>query len=316
MRERICLSVAEMDSSFEKMVKELEKIADVEVKGLDIDSLAGYDIFIGKKMSADLLKTADSLKVIFAYKTGVDDFPLAELSDRRIQVVNSHADAVFIAQYAFGLAISLSNRITEFDKKFRRGIWYDLESPYWKSLFEMKIGLLGYGHIGKEVHKILKNNGIEAYTINRGKTYTDIQTVDSLEELCEKTDMLILSLPKTKDTDVLIDAQILKLLKEKYIVNVGSSNCIDQEALYKALETKQLTGAAIDTWDKKPGKYETDFYPTVLPFEDLENIVLSPHQAMKVDVGHDCYVMDILQKVIHYLEAGELSDVVDLKKGY
>ena len=123
-----------------------------------------------------------------------------------------------------------------------------------------------------------------------------IQTVDFLEELCEKTDMLILSLPKTKDTDVLIDAQILKLLKGKYLVNVGRSNCIDQEALYKALETKQLTGAAIDTWDKKPGKYETDFYPTVLPFEDLENIVLSPHQAMKVDVGHDRYVMDILQK--------------------
>lgn len=180
----------------------------------------------------------------------------------------------------------------------------------------MKVGLVGYGHIGKEIHRILKNNGIESYTINRGKTYPDIHTTDFLEELCEKVDMLILSLPKTKDTDVLINEKVLKHLRGKYLVNVGRSNCIDQEALYHALETKQLAGAAIDTWDKKPGKYEKNFYPSKQPFQDLENIVLSPHQAMKVNVGHERYVMDILQKVLHYVQTSELSDVVDLQKGY
>lgn len=316
MSFRICLSIAEMDASFAKMAEALRQVAEVEVRGLDGFSLEGYDIFIGKKMTQEMLATADCLKAVFAYKTGVDDFPLEELAARGVSVVNSHADSVFIAQYAFGLAISLSNRITEFDKKFRRGEWYDHESPYWKSFFEMQVGLLGYGHIGREINRILRNNGIETYTLNRGKTYTDIQTADTLEELCDKVDMLILSLPKTKDTNVLIDRELLTHLTGKYIVNVGRSNCIDQSALYDALASKQLTGAAIDTWDKKPGKYDTHFFPTELPFVELENIVLSPHQAMKVDVGHDRYVMDILDKVLHYMESGQLTDVVDLQKGY
>lgn len=316
MEYKICMSIAEIDPSFAKMAEELKKVAEVDVMGLDGFSLAGYDIFIGKKMTTKMLETADRLKVIFAYKTGVDDFPLEELEKREIQVVNSHADSVFIAQYAFGLAISLSNRITEFDKKFRRGIWYDHESPYWKSFFEMKVGLLGYGHIGREIHRILRNNSIEAYTLNRGKFYEDIHAVDTLEELCDSVDMLILSLPKTKETDVLIDQKILEHLEGKYIVNVGRSNCIDQTALYKALKAKKIAGAAIDTWDKKPGKFEKNFYPTKLPFKNLDNIVLSPHQAMKVNVGHDRYVMDTLKKVLCYMQTGELSDKVDLQKGY
>ena len=313
---RICLSIAETDASFAKMEESLREVAEVDVKGLDGFSLAGYDIFIGKKMSTEMLTTADRLKVIFAYKTGVDDFPLEEIARKNIQVVNSHADAVFIAQYAFGLAISLSNRITEFDKKFRRGIWYDRESPYWKSFFEMKVGLLGYGHIGREIHKILKNNHIEAYTLNRGKNYQDIHVTDTLEELCDSVDMLILSLPKTRETDAIINEEMLAHLEGKYLVNVGRSNSIDQPALYNALKDGKIGGAAIDTWDKKPGKEEKNFYPTTLPFMELENIVLSPHQAMKVDVGHDRYVMDTLKKVLCYMETGKLSDVVDLQKGY
>ena len=79
MEYKICMSIAEIDPSFAKMTEELKKVAEVDVMGLDGFSLAGYDIFIGKKMTTKMLETADRLKVIFAYKTGVDDFPLEEL---------------------------------------------------------------------------------------------------------------------------------------------------------------------------------------------------------------------------------------------
>ena len=313
---KICLSVAALDAEFEKMVGTLREYADVDVVGLDNFSLAGYDIFIGKKLSREILDTADRLKAVFAYKTGVDDFPITDLMNKNIILVNSHIDADYIAEYAFGLSISLVNRITECDKKLRRGIWYDTANPYWKSIFDLKIGLLGYGHIGKKIHEILRRNNIVTYTINRGKAYDDIKLVNSLEELCRKTTLIIASLPKTPDTDNLFNEETFKLLKDKYIVNVGRSNCIDQKALYKALETGWISGAAIDTWDKKPQKPNEPLLPSEYPLTDLENIVLSPHQAMRVNDGHARYVNDITDKVIAYISGETPSDIVDLKRGY
>ena len=313
---RICLSIAQEHESFRAMAEQLSKYAQVDVVGLNDYDLAGYDIFIGKKMSPEALETADRLKAVFAYKTGVDNFPLEELDKRDVTLVNSHIDADIIAEYAFGLSISLVNRITECDKKLRKGIWYDNTNPYWESLFDMKVGLLGYGHIGKQLNALLRRNGIKTYTLNRGKVYEDIVPLDTLDALYEKVDVLILSLPKTPQTDDLIDKAALEKLQGKYIVNVGRSNCIDQKALYQALKAGKLAGAAIDTWDEKPKDYTSRLRPSEHPFVRLSNVVLSPHQATRIRAGHQRYVTDTTEKVIDYIVNGKLSDQVDLKKGY
>lgn len=317
---KICLSISTMNPEFQSLVDTLSKYARVDVVGLEGYSLEGYDILIGKKLSPEILDSADRLKAIFAYKTGVDDFPLQLLSDKGIILVNSHADADYIAEYALGLSISLINRITEFDKKLRRGIWHDQKNPYWRSMFSIKVGLVGYGHIGKGIHKLLARNLIEVYTIDRGHSYDlpscPINLVSSLEELCCVTDLIIVSLPKTPDTNGLFNADIFNLMKNKYIVNVGRSNCIDQKALYNALKSEYMAGAAIDTWDEKPKNFEQVFMPSRYPLVDLENIVISPHQAMRVIDGHARYVNDIQQKVINYIIGVPLNDIVDLKRGY
>ena len=313
---RICLSIAKEDAEFLQMQEKLRQFAQVDVVGLTGYDLTGYDIFIGKRMSAAALKNADRLKIVFAYKTGVDDFPLKEMARRGIALVNSHVDADIIAEYAFGLSLSLVNRITECDKKLRKGIWYDNTNPYWESFFDMKVGLLGYGHIGRHINTLLRRNHIETFTLNRGKDYGDITAVDTLEELFRKTDLVILSLPKTPETDRLINEQTLQMLRGKYIVNVGRSNCIDQAALYEALYKQTLAGAAIDTWDKKPKDKESKLNPAKQPFVKLDNVVLSPHQATRVRAGHRRYVNDITQKVIAYIQTGEITDQVDLQRGY
>ena len=179
----------------------------------------------------------------------------------------------------------------------------------------MKVGLVGYGAIGKEVHKILSANGIQAYTLNRGKTYDDIVAVDTLPELCQATDLLIVSLPKTEQTCDMFNAEIFAHLKGKYIVNVGRGNCIDEEALYQSLIKGELAGAAIDTWRQK-SRTEAKLFPSKKHFEKLNNVLLSPHKAMQVADGHHKYVMDVLDNVLGYLNGQPLRNVVDLSKGY
>lgn len=313
---RILLSISELDKSFEKMVASLQEYATVDVVDLSNYSLADYDIFIGKKLSAEKLEEANKLKYIFAYKTGVDDFPLALLEEKGIVLVNSHADSRIIAEYAFGMSISLVNRITEFDLNLRQGIWYDNENMYWKSIFNMKVGLLGYGHIGKDLHSILVQNNIETYTIDRGHQYQNINLVTSLEELVESCDLIICSVPKTKETNKLFNEKILSSMKGKFIVNVGRSNVIDQKALYNALLNEEIGGAAIDTWEEKPKNKRTKLMPSKYSFHNLNNIVLSPHAAMRVENGHERYVMDVTQNIINLITKDEIYNVVSYKKGY
>lgn len=312
---KLLLSIAARDSSFDRLISELSEIADVSVVGLDGYSLGGVDVFIGKKLDERALSGADRLKAVFAYKTGVDDFPLAAIKAHGVKLSNSHVNSDRIAQYAFGLAMSLVNRVAEFDRRMRGGDWCG-EDPCWRSLFDMRAGLVGYGSIGRAVHGVLTANGMDCYTIDRGRDYGNIGLVDSLEALCEMCDILFLSLPKTSATDKMFDSRIFGLLKGKYIVNVGRSNCIDEPALYAALENGTLGGAAIDTWREKPSSALELLKPFDMPFDKLNNIVLSSHKAMQTADGHERYVADVLEKVKKYLATGEIDDAVDLDRGY
>ena len=171
----------------------------------------------------------------------------------------------------------------------------------------MKVGIVGYGSIGKEVKKL-------TYTINRGKTY-DIPTVDSLFELCDLCDLLIIALPKTSDTTDMFNADTFSHLKGKYIVNVGRGNCIDEEAMYRSLESGELAGAAIDTWRIK-SRSEKKLFPSRKNCQRLNNVLLSPHKAMQVSDGHSLYVADVTDNVLDYLAGKPARNPVDLTKGY
>ena len=313
---KILLSISELDDAFSKMVESLREYASVDIVDLQNYSLADYDIFIGKKLSKNKLSEANKLKYIFAYKTGVDDFPLAELEERGIILINSHADSSIIAEYAFGLSVALVNRINEFDLHLRQGIWYDIDNMYWKSIFNMKVGLFGYGHIGRDIHSILLQNHIETATLDRGHKYENIHLVNSLEELVNYCDLIICSVPKTPKTDNLFNKEMLALMKEKFIVNVGRSNVINEKELYEVLKNKQIGGAAIDTWEEKPKNKRTKLMPSEYSFHDLNNIILSPHAAMRVENGHERYVMDVTQNVIGLITKGEVYNVISYKKGY
>lgn len=315
MKKKILLSISSPDKDFDNLVSVLKTRADVTIAGLDGYSLAGIDIFIGKSMPADKLKSADKLKAVFAYKTGVDGFPVEMLADMNVMMCNSHINSEYIAQYAFALALAITARIAEFDRKMRRGDW-DITNPNWKNLFNMKVGIVGYGSIGRAIDKVLKQNGIPTYTIDRGKDYGDICLVPSLEELCKATDLLMIALPQTVQTDKLFDERIFNLLSGKYIVNVGRSNCIDERALYNALKNHVIAGAAIDTWRQKPTPESPILKPFDCPLDELDNIVLSSHKAMQVYDGHSRYVKDTLDNVLLYLSGQTPNNIVDLKKGY
>lgn len=314
-KHKICLSVDKSDSAFESMRDRLAELADVTVTGLIGYDLRGVDIFIGKQLDEKALQGADKLKAVFAYKTGVDGFPLDALNKKGVALYNSHVNSRYIAEYAFALASTLVFRTAEYDRAMRGGDWL-LGDPYWQSIFGITVGLVGYGGIGRALHEILVANGIAACTLDRGKHYENIRTVKTLDELCAACDLLVLSLPQTPQTDKIIDARVLKLLSGKYIVNVGRCNCIDEKALYASLAFGELKGAAIDTWREKQRDPQKPLKPFDMPFDKLNNVLLSSHKAMQAADGHDRYVVDTTDNVIAYISDETPKNRVDLTQGY
>lgn len=310
----VCMNVDALDAAFTQMRDTLSEYAVVTVAEGDY-SLSGVDIFIGKKLDEKKLAAADKLKAVFAYKTGVDDFPIAALKNKGVTLCNSHINSEYIAEYAFSLALAVTGRVAEFDRRMRAGDWA-VDNPYWKSLFSMHVGLVGYGAIGRAVHQILLANNIATYTLDRGKAYENITAVKDLDELCSVCDLLILSLPKTPDTDKMFDARVFSMLKGKYIVNVGRNNCIDEAALYNALKSGTLAGAAIDTWREKQRDKNKPLKPFDVPFDTLDNIVLSSHKAMQAYDGHLKYVLDTTDNVVSYINGNTPRNIVDYNKGY
>lgn len=317
---KIVLSISKRDASFDHLAAVLNAEAQVEIVPLTDYSLKGADILIGKSLTEQDLASADHLKAIFAYKTGVDDFPLSLLAQKHIALFNSHVESDKIAEYAFILASTLCSHILPRDKDLReQGAWLSEHYHDWESLFDKKVGLLGYGHIGKALHLLLKRNGIKDYTLARQGDYEGIETCSNLSELIRSSDVLISSLPDTPSTRGLLNRDIFQQMKGKYLVDVGRSSDIVLGDLYDALRQRELAGAAIDGWDYTPDNRHTFDYPydhEKWPFEQLDNIILSPHCATQIENGHAHYVADTLANVLAYLHGEKLNHQVDLVKGY
>ena len=179
-KTKVLLSIDKMDDACRAFCDKVGEIASVEVANTTDFDLDGVDVFVGKRLPADKLARADRLKAVFTYKTGVDEIALDELYRRGIILCNSHANSVYIAQYAFTLALAITARVVEYDKNLRKGDWSAEQS--WRSLFSMKVGLVGYGSIGREIDRLLRANGIATCTLDRGRNY-EIETASTLTEL-------------------------------------------------------------------------------------------------------------------------------------
>ena len=153
------------------------------------------------------------------------------------------------------------------------------------------IGLLGYGAINQRVHKLLQGFDVSFAICKRSKEikneiqydYTKLFTTKDLHEFLRLVDVLVVAIPETKETKGLIKKKELELLgPEGIVINVGRGDIIDEGDLFDALKKKKIAGAGIDVWyhyspEEKEGKKYP--YDQTHPFQELENIVLSPHRG-------------------------------------
>ena len=292
--------------------------------GKDESHLINADIIIGGKLPENIFKNAEKLKLVIVPFAGVNHLPFHILKKKQIRVANSHGNAWQVAERTIAMILAFYGKIIEYHKDLQEGQWHGFWvgrglDDTWESIQGKTCAILGTGEIGRHIALFLKPFdigivGLKNRPVNIIPEYFD-KIVYSIDEAIGESEIIIVALPSTPETEGIIDRTVLDRMKGKFLVNIGRGDIIDEKALYDALKSGSLRGAGIDCWYTYPEE-GTVGEPSRYPINKLSNVVLSPHvagfsfQAAVLNINHAC------ENIRRFLQSGELLFEVDTEKGY
>lgn len=224
------------------------------------------------------LEAAPRLRVIGRIGVGLDNLDLRAISERGIVVCYPpEENAVSVAEHVFALLLSLARHIPAADRCVREGRW-DRSRHIGIELAGRTLGILGLGRIGFRVAVRARAFGMrvlayDPYLVPQHPAVTETGSeLAPLEEVLTRSDVVTLHLPLTEETRHLIDAERLGRMKPgSLLINTSRGPAVDERALYEALVSGHLGGAALDVREQEP--------PGESPLHTLPNVLLTPHIA-------------------------------------
>jgi phosphoglycerate dehydrogenase-like enzyme len=286
-------------------------------------------VMVGWRPTSELLAAAASLELFINPGAGVQALVgLLRDAGRGITLVNDHGNAYATAQHAVALLLALANKVIPHHNWMAAGEWRKGDADAASvTLRGRTVGLLGYGHVNRLVHRFLSGFDLRFAALRRdwaGRAEPAPTPVDKLgpaetDRLFEQSDIVMVSVPETRETTGLVDSRRLELLgREGMLVNYARGAVVVEADLYRALKERSIAGAAIDTWysyrpEPDPQGRKRPYH---LPFHELDNVVLSPHRAASPIFGLERW--DGVVENIRRFASGrtDLLNVVDLERGY
>lgn len=280
------------------------------------------EVLVAGRPDVSLLDGANLKRVIVPWAGIAGSLREGAQARPHLTVHNSHYNGAMVAQHALALLLACSNRIVSADRALREGDWgSDVDDRHLGVQLSGKVALLlGYGSIGTALRPLLEALGMEVRAYRRRpEAESDIRQYGEgeLHQALKDADAVLVSLPNTPATTGLLGSEELALLKPTaIIVNVGRGPLIDERALYEALAEERIMGAGIDVWYQYPKEgVRTGVLPSAYPFQDLSNVVMSPHRGNDVRDWPLAAAQDVV-KTLMALAEGEERNVVDLESGY
>jgi len=230
---------------------------------------------------------APRLKFIQSTAAGLDLIDLPSIpSGVVLSNVFGHEPA--IAEYVIAMLLALTHRLVDRVTEFRAGSW-PFDGPgggkRHGELLGATIGIIGYGRIGREVAKRAVGFGCNVIGANRSPIAdpgdaSRVHPLTALDQMLPQCDAVVIAAGLAPETEKLIDARRLALMKPTAVlINIGRARIIDEAALYQALRDDKIGGAALDVWWRYPSPAEPDVRPSNLPFHELPNVLMTPHTS-------------------------------------
>jgi phosphoglycerate dehydrogenase-like enzyme len=234
--------------------------------------LAGAEALVGSPISRRMIEQAPKLRLVHAAGAGCDGIALDALDGIPVCNVFHHERA--IAEYVMMTILALDRNLFQQDRNLRQGLWAGscVQGPPLATEASGKtVGIIGFGHIGREVARLAKAFEMEIRSLRSGHARAD------LEALLKGSDFVVLACPLTPETRGLIGpAELARMRPTASLINVARGEVVDEAALYEALRDRTIRSAAIDVWYQYP-RDGAPRMPSRLPFDKLDNVILTPH---------------------------------------
>lgn len=252
----------------------------------DRETYASADVIVGVGFNADSPRP-QRLSLFHVPGAGYDAVDLAAVPDSAV-VCNCFGHEQAIAEYVMSAILARHVPLGEADRRLRAGDWAFTSGAPSRVHDEMAgktIGLLGFGHIGKAIATRAKAFEMDVVVANRSAVPTsDLVdrsfTLDALDGFWGAADFIVVSIPATPETTGMVGARAFAAMRrDTVLLNVGRGATIDEQALYDALSQGRIGGAVIDTWYRYPTPGESAVLPSKLPFQELGDIVMTPHMS-------------------------------------
>jgi D-3-phosphoglycerate dehydrogenase len=241
-----------------------------------IHLLQGVDALIagGVKVTRKVLESADRLKIVARRGVGFDTVDLQAATDCGVVVTTTPGALTHsVADFTFGLMLSIARHIHRADRAVREGQWPVLMGT---DVWNKTLGIIGLGRIGKGVAQRARGFAMRilAYDVVQDEAFArefGVQYV-SLEELLRQADFVSINAPLSTHTSHIINAEALSLMKPTaFLINTARGGLVDQQALFHALRDRSIAGAGLDVFEQEPLSDS--------PLRQLDNVVLTSHQA-------------------------------------
>ncbi len=251
--------------------------------------------------SAEQLAQMPNLKAICSFGVGHDSIAVEEAKARGI-AISTTPDVLneCVADTAIGLIIDTARQFTASDQHVRQGKWLKGQYPLTRKVSGKKLGIVGFGRIGKEIAKRAAGFDMDIrYHNRRPDPSTEYGYEADLKALASWADFLVLACPGGASTHHLIDAEVLAALgADGILVNISRGSVVDEQALVTALQAGTLGGAGLDVFEDEPRVPEALFA--------MPNVVLLPHVGSATEETRLAMENLVFDNLDAFIERGEL----------
>jgi D-3-phosphoglycerate dehydrogenase / 2-oxoglutarate reductase len=289
--------------------------ADVAI-GLKPDALAarlgdydGLAVRSATKVTADLIRAADRLKVVGRAGIGVDNIDVPAATQRGIVVMNTpYGNAITAAEHAIAMMFALARQIPAADRSTQAGKW-EKSRFMGVELSGKTLGIIGCGNIGAIVAD--RAHGLKMRVIGYDPFLSEERAVAlgvdrvTLDELLARADFVTLHTPMTDATRGMLDAKALAKLKPgARLINCARGGLIVEEDLARALDSGQVAGAAIDVFVEEPAREN--------PLFGRDNVVTTPHVGAATTEAQENVAVQIAEQMADFLLTGAVTNAVNM----
>lgn len=263
-----------------------------------ISEFHGLIVRSATKVTAEIINAADNLKVIGRAGAGLDNINLEAASEKGIEVLNTPgSNSRAVAELVIGFMFSLSRKMYFATESLRNEKW-EKSAFSGTEVFGKTLGLIGFGKIGMLTGKMASALGMNVL-VNKNSPLAyspgfEFELV-SMDKLLSRSDFVSVHVPKTAQTQNLIGANELRLMKNSaFLINTARGGIVNEHDLLQALDENRIAGAALDVFETEPPlKFDLIKHPKV---------VATPHigassKESQIRVGEE-----IIQKIMEFLK--------------